>query len=330
MNEYLRRQLEDSRIVELRHHVGTRWHTTYHNALDPLLDAIRDRSNVGNLYTSLNRPDGDHRTALKDTDIAVITRLPFDIDPVRPKGAPSTAAELDAALEARALLVRMLTAYGWPCPALGMSGNGAHALYRVRVKNIPAWKGAVSALYLGLANRLHEPFKELGVRFDTTVQNPARIWRLYGSINRKGDPTEDRPHRRAELTLPAGAWQTVPVTVLRRTRKSVTPVVAPRRNHHRQPVDGRGDYASLDVVAWFQSHDAYRGALPEGKHAVACPWIDEHSTTGTTDTVVWTTSDSGWPTFHCSHDHCHGRALRDVMALWGDADQFCTKEWRHG
>ncbi len=330
MNEYLRRQLEDAHTVELRHHIGTRWKTTFYQSLDPLLDAIRDRSDEGNLYTSLNRPSDDvHRTALKDADIEVITRLPFDIDPVRPKDTPSTDAELAAALEARELLVRVLTGYGWPRPALGMSGNGAHVLYRARVQSIPAWKGAVASLYLGLGNLLHEPFKALNVRFDTTVQNPARIWRLYGSVNRKGQPTKDRPHRRAEIILPAGPWQVVPVDVLRRTRNSVTPVVSRQPSPGpRVPLNGRGDYTSLDVVAWFQSHDAYRKALFDGKHAVDCPWIDEHSTTGITDTVVWETS--GWPTFHCSHDHCHGRNLRDVITLWGDADTFCAKEWANG
>jgi len=34
---------------------------------------------------------------------------------------------------------------------------------------------------------------------DKTVFNAARIWKCYGTICKKGDSTEDRPHRTANL-----------------------------------------------------------------------------------------------------------------------------------
>ena len=37
------------------------------------------------------------------------------------------------------------------------------------------------------------------VKIDVTVHNPARIWRLPGTYNCKGDPVEDRPHRMAKI-----------------------------------------------------------------------------------------------------------------------------------
>ena len=93
--------------------------------------------------------------------------------------------------------------------------------------------------------------------------------------------------------------------------------------------------STLDVVAWFTAHGAYRRPLDAGKHAVSCPWIGDHSTgprPNGSDSVVWERSNGGWPTFHCSHDHCAGRSLLDVIALWRDADSFCAQEWRrdHG
>ena len=48
---------------------------------------------------------------------------------------------------------------------------------------------------------------------------------------------------------------------------------------------------------------------------------------GDTGTVAWPATDGGWPTFHCSHDHCQGRRLLDVMQVWGDADAFCARAW---
>lgn len=89
---------------------------------------------------------------------------------------------------------------------------------------------------------------------------------------------------------------------------------------------GAGDYTTLDVVAWFSAHGHYGKPRADGKHAVLCPWADEHSDdqgAESPDTVVWP-ADGGWPTFHCSHAHCVGRTLQTVMDLWGDADRFCS------
>jgi hypothetical protein len=97
-------------------------------------------------------------------------------------------------------------------------------------------------------------------------------------------------------------------------------------------IDGSGDYRTLDVVSWFQAHGEYHGQAEPGKHYVGCPWEDQHSDgidAQVTDTVIWE-ADGNWPTFHCSHAHCEGRTIRDVMAVWGDADAFCARFWKGG
>lgn len=89
---------------------------------------------------------------------------------------------------------------------------------------------------------------------------------------------------------------------------------------------GAGDYSTLDVVAWFSAHGHYGKMRPDGKHAVLCPWSHEHSDDqGATDpdTIVWE-ADGGWAQFHCSHNHCTGRTIQDVMRLWGDVDRYCA------
>ena len=37
------------------------------------------------------------------------------------------------------------------------------------------------------------------VAIDTSVHNPARIWRLPGTMNCKGDSIPERPHRMARI-----------------------------------------------------------------------------------------------------------------------------------
>jgi hypothetical protein len=98
------------------------------------------------------------------------------------------------------------------------------------------------------------------------------------------------------------------------------------------PAGARGDYSTLDVGALFEAHGLYGRCIDpaEGRHAVLCPWADEHTvkrpaTYG--DTVIWEARDGGWPRFHCSHKHCEGRRIEDVIALWPDADDFCAKEF---
>jgi hypothetical protein len=96
-------------------------------------------------------------------------------------------------------------------------------------------------------------------------------------------------------------------------------------------IDGEGDYRTLDVVGWFDAHDAYRRHISGDKYAVACPWEADHSNESgpfDTSTVVWEARGALWPSFHCSHAHCEGRNVRDVLALWGDADRFCRRAWR--
>jgi putative DNA primase/helicase len=98
------------------------------------------------------------------------------------------------------------------------------------------------------------------------------------------------------------------------------------------PAGARGDYSTLDVVALFEAHDLYGRCIDpaEGRHAVLCPWVHEHTvkrpaTYG--DTVIWEARDGGWPGFYCSHEHCQGRRIADVIAELGDADRYCTEEF---
>lgn len=134
---------------------------------------------------------GDSSTS--DNDIVARRWLPIDCDPVRPAGISATAAEHDLAL-ARAREIRdHLSARGWPEPLLADSGNGAHLLYRVE---LPADDGGLVA---GALAALAFRFTDALVSVDEKNFNPARIWKLYGTVAAKGDHTPERPHRLSRL-----------------------------------------------------------------------------------------------------------------------------------
>ena len=343
--EYLACLIRDAGLVELCQMNHGKLDVGWYSNHDNLLHDARTLARTGNLFTTLNRIDLDalkaylaeQRRVVFDkvcrTPDAAVTRycrLFFDFDPERPKGTSSTTAELaEAEIRARGLASR-LSALGWPAPALAMSGNGWHLQYRTALPNSAETKEQLALIYAGL----HREFSDDVVQFDRSVRNPARLCALYGSTKRKGPNTPDRPHRKSSVQIPQD-WRLVPprqVAALADHYARQAADMAPKRDKSpvgEPAVAGRGDYACLDVVGWFGAHGAYVGALSGIKHAVTCPWSGEHTTASPkngSDCIIYE-SDGGWPGFHCSHSHCDGRTLKDVLRLWGDADSFCTSEF---
>jgi hypothetical protein len=341
---YLNAHIRDARILEIRARLSDgQWVSGLFDDPHAALREMQALATRGaNVYTTVNRPlpavafrvhNFMRGHALRDADMSHRVRLPFDFDPVRPVDAASTAEELACALEASDRVASALASLGWPEPARGLSGNGGHLLYRCCIPVTPESNEQVATVYAGL----FEDFTGGEVVFDRSVKNPARIWRAYGSMNRKGTATADRPHRTANIMIPRD-WRALDPRLLdalantyaKRNARTATPRPKPAPLPAR--ADGsRGDLATLDVAAWFAAHDAYRRPLARGKHAVLCPWECEHSAQGgplDSSTVVWEAQGGAWPSFHCSHAHCAGRGIRDVLALWGDADGFCAGTWQ--
>jgi hypothetical protein len=138
------------------------------------------------------KPAGKGDTT-QDSDIIRRRWLLIDADPVRPAGISSTDAEHAAALGRIQDIVAYLTAGGWPTPIVADSGNGAHALYRIDLAADDG--GMVQRILQALAAR----FDDAAVKVDTSVYNPARIWKLYGTTAAKGDDVPGRPWRMARI-----------------------------------------------------------------------------------------------------------------------------------
>jgi hypothetical protein len=161
--------------------------------INPLLPAI--------LSLRANRT-GKARAGRATSDIHVRRRkwLLVDADPVREvAGIPSTDEEKAAAWKTINRVRDYLAGEDWPDPVLADSGNGYHLLYPI---DLPVQdKDLVKRCLLGLGAM----FDTDRVKIDKTVFNPARITKLYGTLSRKGDHTEERPHRRSRiLDIPEG------------------------------------------------------------------------------------------------------------------------------
>ena len=334
-SRWIKYLLWDCGQIEIRHQSQERYFKAGIFADEDLILELFDQYPTGNLYSTINKfktrkttnrisqqPKG---SMIGNGDVIEIRRLFFDFDPVRDNG-PSTNSQLEDATARARDFRRDMKGRGWPSPAICMSGNGAHLMYRCCLR-ADATK-YLKRLYRVLADEYSDPL----VTFDTKVFNAGRITRLYGSVNRKGTPTENLPHRTSEIEVPSfyecvskndvwafiqekGADQEKP-----KTQGNVSRIIRPT---------GAGDYNTLDVVGWMRSCGIYHSEKEAGQHRIYCPWKGEHSTDDGSPSAMVFENAGKWPGFHCFHDHCDGRGIFDLINLLGGADDFCRKEFSY-
>lgn len=181
----------------------------YFNDAEALVKAMADIIAATGIYITLNpckrglitRAFNRIRTAddmridkrtTSDNEILCYRWLPVDIDPVRQDGNDSSSdREHQAALSLARHIHQTLAAEGWGSAVLADSGNGAHLLYRMDLENIPATTDLIKRMLADLDKR----FSSDTAKIDTSVYNPARIMKLYGTRACKGDATPEWPHR---------------------------------------------------------------------------------------------------------------------------------------
>ncbi len=149
---------------------------------------------------ALNRLKAADKTTA-DNNVIIYRWLPVDLDANRPSGISSSDSELKHAMLMREEVAAWVVSnMGLSSPVKGMSGNGGHLLFPL--PDIPANKDSEAFIQKTLQG-LHKRFSDDQVSIDTSVFNPSRIWKAYGSTARKGDQVpanqyrESRPHRMA-------------------------------------------------------------------------------------------------------------------------------------
>ena len=149
---------------------------------------------------AMNRLKPANQTT-SDQNVLFYRWVPVDIDPNRPSGISSSDSELHAAMEMRETVAAwVIDNLGLSSPLRGMSGNGAHLLFPL--PDLPVSEGPEAFIKKTLQG-LSDRFSNDKVTIDTTVFNPSRIWKAYGTTARKGDQVpanqyrESRPHRMA-------------------------------------------------------------------------------------------------------------------------------------
>jgi hypothetical protein len=216
-------------VVEVRALTDQNTHSGYFNDLDALARSVEplDADNsVHGIYVTLNEVNpallsrranriktrlGKKDSTTSDADILHRHWLPIDIDPLRPSGVSSTDEEHTLALVKAEEVAQWIVGLGFPEPIKADSGNGAHLLYRIELPN----DEAATALIKSCLATLDALFSDERVSVDTANFNAARIWKLYGTVSRKGDNTPERPHRRSRIISTPDLLQVVTVEQLR-------------------------------------------------------------------------------------------------------------------
>ncbi len=245
-----------------------------------------------------------------DSDIIRRRWLPIDIDPVRPSGVSSSDDEHAAALTRAETIRGFLATCGWPDPLLADSGNGAHLLYPLDFPNNDDAKGLVRQVLEILDIR----FSTAGCKVDTANFNAARIWKVYGTISRKGDNLPDRPHRRSKVLSMPPKEKVLSADEMKQFIKEYH-VNAPDTGT-KQEDRGRTSEAmsavrepTLDLAKWLNRHNlAYLSKPYQGGTLFvldSCPFSDNHK-----DGAFAIQFANGAIFAGCHHDSCGGGRQR--------------------
>ena len=245
-----------------------------------------------------------------DGDILRRWWLPLDFDPTRPAGISATEDEHCAAEDAARACWAWLSSLGWPAPFQADSGNGAHLGYRI---DLAADDGRlVQRVLEAIADKLDGA----AVKVDRKVFNPARIWKLYGTVARKGHDMPDRPHRLARLVEVPEPVEAVPVELLQALAGTVA-----KPEPSRPSTTGNGFTSRLDVARWL----AARGVTfktkdrPDSRGRAVyllgqCPFDSGHGGHG--ETAIYQALD-GQLGADCKHNSCPGRDWQEFKAAIG-------------
>ena len=130
-----------------------------------------------------------------DGDILRRQYLPIDLDPERPAGTSSSDEQHEAAIERSRDVFRFLQQQNFGSPIIIDSGNGAHLLLPFDYPNDENSKN----LAFNVLKSLAKCFNDAQIKVDESVFNAARIMRLPGTMNRKGDDLPKYPHRSCRI-----------------------------------------------------------------------------------------------------------------------------------
>lgn len=305
-------------VVEVRALADLNTHSGYFNDYEALVrqvEALGTDSTIQGIYITLNEVNpvlfsrranrikmrlGKKDSSTGDADILRRRWLPIDIDPLRPSGVSSTDEEHTLALNKAEEIARWIAGLGFPEPIRADSGNGAHLFYRIDLPN----DESATTLVKACLTTLDTLFSDDRVNVDTANFNAARIWKLYGTVSRKGDSTPERPHRRSCIISAPAELKIVSPEQLR----DLTARLPTEQQVQQQPTAAKDK--GFDLRRWLSDHGlGVRSGKPYNGGTLytldQCPFSSAHK-----DGAFAIQFGSGAIFAGCKHASCGGGTQR--------------------
>lgn len=298
-------------LVELRliDPQTSKTYSGYFEDVDTIIKALEPYEHC-NQYFVLNRIDErlykrqqkDHfvckpKETTSDKDIEGYDWIMIDIDVERPSGITSSDEELNYAKKKANEVYAYLRDANFEKPVVCCSGSGVHVMYKVALANDEENRKLIK----NFLDALGMMFSDEKVHIDSVVGNPARLCRLYGSVNRKGANTEERPHRLAYIVKAPDEIKPTDIEYIRKVASLIPEPEAPSRQNHYRGTD------SFDLEAFIAKYNikvAKKTATNVyTKYVLAeCPFDANHKAP---DSCVFAFRNGGYQfvCLHQSHRH---------------------------
>lgn len=312
-------------VIEVRALGNNSTYSGYFNDFNELIrrvEILDSSSDVNGIYIVLNEINpsllarranripklGKKDNTTSDSDIIRRRWLPIDIDPKRPSGISSSDEEHKRALLKAEGISNWLSKQGFPEPILADSGNGAHLLYRIDIENTDENRYIVET-FLEVLSIFHS---DEYCAIDTSVFNAARIWKLYGTMSRKGDNIPERPHRRAKILSVPNTIKVVPKTIISNIGSIIPETVFLEKNNynHLQHQQHLAQRNIPNLKEWLEENHidfADEKKWKDGTLYVLeqCPFSDAHKYG-----AYAIQFSNGGIHIACHHDSCGGNRNR--------------------
>jgi len=251
------------------------------------------------------------KTASSEKNIIRRRIIGIDIDPVRnPVKISSTDNEkllsYNRAIEVRA----WLSSHGFSLPVFGDSGNGYHLDYFV---DLPVTED-IKKIYENFLAVLKIKFPKDAV----DVQGFAdanRIWKVYGTMVRKGENMPDRPHRQSRLLEIPDTRELVTIELLKRIADMLPKDEFKVPSSNRSNTGGKAWDASK-LKKWLDEHGAVIERTKNDGSITryvleACLMNPEHEGHKEAEVHI---NEAGMIGYKCHHDSCKNVTWKMIRA----------------
>ncbi len=302
----------------------------YFKSVDTLLAALAPFSNAEyGIYYTLNAVNEacygrvqrerfvESPTTTSDQDIIGRDLVLIDLDPRRPSDTNATDDEVAYAWDVAQRIYAFLRDNGFYAPAIAMSGNGIHLLYRVQMANTPA----VESLIRDFLKALDMMFGDDKLDIDTSVFNASRIAKMIGTQSNKGFNSEERPQRVSYFIQVPDSFEVTDIAYFQKIAAILPKQEKPSRYNRYSPTE------DFDVEAFFAQHNIAIHSVSKFKDGVKyvleeCPFNSSHKHP---DAAVFKMSN-GALGFRCLHASCQQYSWRDFR-LHFEPQAYDHKAW---